>query len=226
MIKPVGLLLLSLTVSNLACATVGGNQYLEFLGYEPTEQKVYLLRHYEDGRGRLPQLYYYNLKSAKSNQLVRVNSLYQQPKTGKIDYMPADDHRFQQQVAMIKKRLVPLRKIAPSTVQVTYLSKQQRRVPAWYDKYNDSKSYSQKDKVTQYRYRYQLKNTTRLSNPLSNQQFVSLPQTSISYAEGLTVNQAFLLPTQQKIIASVKYLGDNFETGYSFEDSVILDRYD
>ena len=51
-----------LLFSALAClpiisfATVGGQQRIEVLGYDQKDQKVYLLRHYEDGRGRLPQL--------------------------------------------------------------------------------------------------------------------------------------------------------------------------
>lgn len=76
--------------SALAClpiisfATVGGQQRIEVLGYDQKDQKVYLLRHYEDGRGRLPQLYYYNFKSKQPNQLVQVNSLYINPKTKKL----------------------------------------------------------------------------------------------------------------------------------------------
>ena len=210
-------------------ATVGGDQWLEFLGYEPKEQKVYVFRHFEDGRGRLPQLYYYHLKSATPNKLVMVNSLYKNPKNGKIDYMPPDDSQFNQQIAKIKKRLQPLQKLSTSAVKLNALSQQQKMVTAWYDQYNDSKLASQKDKVIQYRYRYQLQSDARLaksgvSQKFSSQSFISQPQTAISYAKGLTVNQAFLLPKQQKILASIKYLGDNFETGYAFEDTVMLEK--
>lgn len=69
-------LLLALGIPVSAFATVGGPQNIEVLGYEVKDQKLYLLRHYLDGRGRLPQLYYYNFKSKTPNQLIQVNSLY------------------------------------------------------------------------------------------------------------------------------------------------------
>ena len=67
-------LLLALGIPVSAFATVGGPQNIEVLGYEVKDQKLYLLRHYLDGRGRLPQLYYYNFKSKTPNQLIQVNS--------------------------------------------------------------------------------------------------------------------------------------------------------
>src|SRR5690554_3318375 len=82
----ISLFLLGICLSPLSLATVGGPQNLEVLGYEAKDQKLYLLRHYLDGRGRLPQLYYYNFKSKMPNQLIQVNSLYINPKTKKIDY--------------------------------------------------------------------------------------------------------------------------------------------
>ena len=63
-------------------ATVGGPQNIEILGYDHQDQKVYLLKHYEDGRGRLPQLYYYQFKNNQHpEKLIQVNSLYINPKT-------------------------------------------------------------------------------------------------------------------------------------------------
>ena len=67
-------------------ATVGGPQNIEILGYDHQDQKVYLLKHYEDGRGRLPQLYYYQFKNNQHpEKLIQVNSLYINPKTQKIE---------------------------------------------------------------------------------------------------------------------------------------------
>ena len=51
----ISLFLLGICLSPLSLATVGGPQNLEVLGYEAKDQKLYLLRHYLDGRGRLPQ---------------------------------------------------------------------------------------------------------------------------------------------------------------------------
>ena len=77
-------LLLALGIPVSAFATVGGPQNIEVLGYEVKDQKLYLLRHYLDDRGRLPQLYYYNFKSKTPNQLIQVNSLYINPKPSRL----------------------------------------------------------------------------------------------------------------------------------------------
>ncbi len=62
-----------LTLSAHSYATVGGGQKIEVLGYQQKEKKLYVLRHYEDGRGRLPQLYYYLLNSNRLINLSRLN---------------------------------------------------------------------------------------------------------------------------------------------------------
>ncbi|VCW45775.1 hypothetical protein BANRA_03739 [Acinetobacter baumannii] len=69
-----------LTLSAHTYATVGGGQKIEVLGYQQKEKKLYVLRHYEDGRGRLPQLYYYLLNSKSPDKLIEVKSLYINPK--------------------------------------------------------------------------------------------------------------------------------------------------
>lgn len=71
----------SLWLPSFAFATVGGPQSIEVLGLDQADQKIYLLRHYLDGRGRLPQLYYYQLNRKQSPaKLIEVKSLYINPK--------------------------------------------------------------------------------------------------------------------------------------------------
>lgn len=113
-------LLLALGIPVSAFATVGGPQNIEVLGYEVKDQKLYLLRHYLDGRGRLPQLYYYNFKSKTPNQLIQVNSLYINPKTKQIDY-DQDSRKFNQEIAKIKKRLIPLVPLRKQAIQLKLL---------------------------------------------------------------------------------------------------------
>src|SRR5690554_549814 len=120
------LLLLPLSLPGLAFATVGGPQNIEVLGYEVKEQKLYIMRHYLDGRGRLPQLYYYNFKSQKPNQLVQVNSLYINPKTKKIDY-DQQPTRFNAELAKIKNRLNPLTKLRTQQAQIKVLHRSEER---------------------------------------------------------------------------------------------------
>jgi hypothetical protein len=95
-----------LTMSLHCNATVGGGQNIEILGYEAKEQKLYLLRHYEDERGRLPQLYYYQLNDKKPDKLIEVPSLYINPKTHQIDY-DQDGVQFEKDLAKIKKKINP-----------------------------------------------------------------------------------------------------------------------
>ncbi|WP_291354606.1 aminotransferase [Acinetobacter sp. UBA3106] len=198
--------ILSLGLILLPCtsfATVGGPQKIEVLGYESKEQKVYLLRHYQDGRGRLPQLYYYQFKNNKQpEKLIQVNSLYINPKTKKIDY-DQDSRLFDKEVAKIKKRLIPLMAIPKQSVKIQVLKKTSSKEKSWYD----SKEY-----IPKYTYQYQLSNKTLKSQI----------HQAIDYRNGLNISQAYKIPQQQKILAVVKYLGIPFETGYTIEDPVLL----
>lgn len=183
-------------------ATVGGPQTIEVLGYEAKEQKVYLLKHYEDGRGRLPQLYYYQFKNnAKPNKLIQVNSLYIHPKTKKIDY-DQEDTRFNQELAKITKRLQPLTATS-SQYRIVINKKTIQHVPVWYDP---------KQKQPEFHYTYHVK----------NQNFKSLQQQATAYQQQLTISQQFLVPQQNKVLVTVKYLGIPFETGYTIEDPILL----
>jgi len=200
----ISLFLLGLCLSPLSLATVGGPQNLEVLGYEAKDQKLYLLRHYLDGRGRLPQLYYYNFKSKMPNQLIQVNSLYINPKTKKIDY-DQNSKKFDQEIAKIKKRLVPLNPIQKSKPQLKVLKTTKGSAPAWHDP---------QEKVPKWTYQYQVKSGSQKS-PV---------QQAVSYQQGLKISQAYKVPRHNKTLVVVKYLGIPFETGYSIEDPALLSR--
>lgn len=185
-------------------ATVGGPESIEVLGYEAKEQKVYVLRHYEDGRGRLPQLYYYQFKNNKNpSQIIQVNSLYINPKTKKIDY-DQDDTQFNQALNKIKKRLQPLQ-LSNMQNRIVYSQKNIKQVATWYD-----------PKQTQAQIHYTF--------TVSNAKFQSRPQKAIAYDTSLKVVQQFLIPKQNTMLVTVEYLGIPFETGYNIEDPVLLQR--
>ncbi len=101
------LLFSTLFFSSHSFATVGGPQNIEVLGLDQADQKIYVMRHYLDGRGRLPQLYYYQLNSKTPSKLIEVKSLYINPKTQKIDY-DQDSQKFDHDIAKIKNRLKAL----------------------------------------------------------------------------------------------------------------------
>lgn len=185
-------------------ATVGGPQHIEVLGLDQKDQKIYLMRHFEDGRGRLPQLYYYQLNSSKPAALIQVKSLYINPKTKKIDY-DQDSTQFDQEIAKIKKRLAPLTPIHHSNANIQILTTKNGTAKAWYDP---------QENIDKWTYQYQVK-----SRPLK-----SPVQTAESYKQGLKISKAYKVPQHQNILVTVKYLGIPFETGYSIEDPVLLSK--
>jgi len=185
-------------------ATVGGPQHIEVLGLDQKDQKIYLMRHFEDGRGRLPQLYYYQLNSSKPAALIQVKSLYINPKTKKIDY-DQDSAQFDQEIAKIKKRLAPLTSIHHSNANIQILTTKNSTAKAWYDP---------QESIDKWTYQYQVK-----SRPLK-----SPVQTAESYKQGLKISKAYKVPQHQNILVTVKYLGIPFETGYSIEDPVLLSK--
>lgn len=194
-----GLILLPCT----SFATVGGPHNVEFLGYDAKDQKVYLLKHYQDGRGRLPQLYYYQFKNNQQpEKLIQVNSLYINPKTKKIDY-DQDSTGFDQDILKIKKRLTPLIPVNKTLtkIQIVKKTRVQKSANSGFD-----------DLITEYQYRYKV-TTPQLS---------SLQQKAVAYKPNLNVSQAFKIPQHNTMVVAVKYLGIPFETGYTIEDPVLL----
>ncbi|NHB65800.1 MULTISPECIES: aminotransferase [Acinetobacter] len=197
-------ILLALGIPVSAFATVGGPQNIEVLGYEVKDQKLYLLRHYLDGRGRLPQLYYYNFKSKTPNQLIQVNSLYINPQTKQIDY-DQNSRKFDQEIAKIKKRLIPLVPLKKQAIQLKLLKTSKGTAPAWHDP---------KQKVPKWTYQYRVQSG----------QYKSPVQQAVSYKADLRLNQTYKVPKQNKILVTVKYLGLPFENGYHIEDPALLSR--
>src|SRR5690606_10109752 len=199
--------IISVLLVGLPCAafaTVGGPQNIEVLGYEVKDQKLYLMRHYLDGRGRLPQLYYYNFKSKQPNQLVMVNSLYINPKTKRIDY-DQSSQTFDQEIAKIKKRLIPVIPVKKQNIRLELLKTSKGYASAWYDP---------QEKVPKWTYQYQVKSGSQKS----------LTHQAVSYQQGLKISQAYKVPKQNKTLVTIKYLGIPFETGYTIEDPVLLSR--
>lgn len=196
-----------------ALATVGGDEVISFLGYDTKEKKVYVLRDYQDGRGNLPQLYYYNLASKMPNKLIKVNSLYINPKTKKVDHGPDAYHQVNVKLDQIKKRLVPLTPIDHSFVKLNVLGIKTKIVTAWYQQYVDGEE-KKKAKIPQYHYRY----TLTAASP----KMKSATLNAVSYKKDLTVYQAYAIPNQNYKAVVVRYFGIDFETGYYISDPVLL----
>ncbi len=191
-----------LALSAHSYATVGGGQKIEVLGYQQKEKKLYVLRHYEDGRGRLPQLYYYLLNSKSPDKLIEVKSLYINPKTHKIDY-DQDSRAFDKAVNKIKKNLTPLVVSNSKTVKIQTLKTHQNQVSSWFDP---------SGKITQYKTEYVVK-----SPSLQSKNHVA-----VHYTKAIKISQNYSVPKHNKRLVVVKYLGVPEETGYDIEDPVLL----
>jgi hypothetical protein len=124
------------------------------------------------------------------------------PKTQKIDY-DQDSRLFNQEIVKIKNRLQPLVTISKSTIKVKVLNKTTSKEKSWYDP---------NEFIPKYKYTYQL----------TSKNLKSQIHQAIDYRQRLSISQAYKIPNQQKMIATVKYLGLPFETGYTIEDPVLL----
>lgn len=198
-----GSVLLTVPVS---FATVGGKSYIELLGYEAKDQKLYLLKHNEDASGRLPQLYYFDFKSAQPEQLIEVKSIYPRTKTGEIDYFSdGTDVPFERELIKITRRLKKLYPINPNIFKINVEKEETLQVPAWADP---------EKTMPEYRYDY----------TVQNRAYHSQVQQAVSYAPNLEVTQAFRIPKQDRIVVTVEYLGFPDETMYTDEDTIILSK--
>jgi hypothetical protein len=185
-----------------AFATVGGPQTIEILGFDKNDQKIYLMRHFEDGRGRLPQLYYYQLNSKNPAQLITVKSLYIHPKTKRIDY-DQDNTQFNIEISKIKKCLVKLPPVSNTNARIQLITTMNGTAKSWYDP---------QQTIDKWTYQYRVKNST----------YKSMIQNAETYKEGLKISKTYRIPQQPYYLVTVKYLGIPFETGYSVEDPVLL----
>lgn len=190
----------------LSHATVGGKAYVELLGYEVRDQKLYLLKHSEDASGRLPQLYYFDFKSAQPDHLVTVESIYPKNSNGEIDHFSdGNDIAFERELKKIKRRLKKLYPINPNIFQIHIKKEETVQVPAWAEP---------EKTIPEYRYDY----------TVQNRAYQSQVQQAVSYAPNLEVKQAFRIPKQDRIVVTVEYLGFPDETMYTDEDAVILSK--
>lgn len=181
----------------VAVATVGGGQYLEVLGYDAPEQKLYILRHYQDGRGRLPQLYYAQLNSQHPEKWIEVQSLYIDPVTHEVNY-DQEPTRFNSKLAQIQKRLQNLPITHPPMLQTIKIHCQ------------NVTTFSSNFPI-QYQFKYQLKGE-KSSSPIYQ---------AISYTPQLNVVKNYALTPHQKTLTVVQYVGIPFETGYLIEDAIL-----
>lgn len=185
-------------------ATVGGPQHIEVLGLDRKAQKIYLMRHFEDGRGRLPQLYYYQLNSANPTKLIQVHSLYLNPKTKLIDY-DQESTQFDREIKKIQKRLLSLQPVHNRNAHIQILTTKKGTAEAWYDP---------QESIDKWSYQYRVK-SFRLKSTL---------QTANSYKQGLNISKVYKVPHSNNVLVTVKYLGIPFETGYSIEDPILLTK--
>jgi len=81
-----------------------GPHTLDPLGYDPAERKLYLLEHFDDESGDLPQLHVLHTHGAHAGRVVPLSSWY----SGDPAAVEAD---FETRLAALRERLVELRPI-------------------------------------------------------------------------------------------------------------------
>lgn len=186
-----------------AMATVGGNTVLQMIGYEPKEKKVFVFHDFEDGLGG-GKLYYFNLNAKNPTTLHEATSFYPNGEGGRAH---SDDEGFNQKMANLKKRLVPLQPVASpviNKISINITSRAHKKVP--YVLFDNRL-------VTQYHYQYQVKYGKYKSNTMK----------AVAYSPKMTVSQAFTIPQQNNVmVVAVKYLETLDEGGYTIEDPVLL----
>lgn len=205
-----GILICVMASSVSAFATVGGGQRIDILGYDKTEQKVFVLRHYDDGRGRLPQLYYYDLSSNNPEKLVEVRSLYINPNSKKYDQFQDIKGRFSNGLKQIKNRVVTLKPTYTQvTVQVESLHQQKKtNLQSWLGEIGQG---------TDYQFNYKLNaDEAKYSSPVHSATTYSVCLTSD--------NVIYKLPNQPYALTTVNYKGTLMEGGYDYQDVVLLQQ--
>ena len=184
-----------------ASATVGGDITLEVLGYEPIDQKVYVLHNHEDGWGG-SKLYYFDLKGKNPNKAHEAKSYYNKDSMG-IEY-DDEDKTAVKKLDNLKKHLTPLTPISTDGISVKILSTKTRQVESWGADGTDT-AYHHQYRVTSGKYR-------------------STTQKVVAFEPTLSISQAYKVPKHDKIVVGVKYLETRMESGYTKEDPVILNK--
>lgn len=192
--------LIMASVGLSAWATVGGDVTLTVLGYEPTDQNVYLLHEFWDGWGGY-KLYYFDLKGKNPHKLIEAKSYYHKDKQGGTD----DDPIFMAKLTHLQQRLNPLPPIAPkSAINIIINKHTTQNVPMPYDPERI---------ITQYHHQYHL----------SYGKYQSPPQQATTYHRpNLTITQAYQIPKHHKVLAVIEYLDEPMETGYTTEHPLLL----
>jgi hypothetical protein len=86
-------------VAPVAHATVGGDSWIEVLGYDEADAKIYLLETRHDAAADLPQLVYLALGSDEPTRMIRVRSWYEDEDAY---------NQFPGRLRELRQRLVPL----------------------------------------------------------------------------------------------------------------------
>ena len=182
-----------------AYATVGEDDALDILGFDPVDNKVFFTIMDESA---IDDVYY--IKLGSTNQPVLAKSLY--PEEKDLCNEPPCSTILNQRIEQLQKRLTPLSPTATEYLQWRTLTKKSQIIP-WY---NDPELPTPEHDIS---YRIIFDNGVQ---KLSGQSHL------VYYRDDLVIDQAFRIPNRPHMVAVVKYLGKPFEFGYKKYDVVIL----
>jgi hypothetical protein len=115
-----------------ASATVGGPQVATILGWNPSEERIYYIVHFVDESGRLPRIYFLDLKSSQPGEATPP-SLWPEKADRRTDYRSVDS-----KIETLRKRLVQLSAPVPDTLVVSITTRALQK--EWRDAQGDIRS--------------------------------------------------------------------------------------
>lgn len=180
--------------------TCAGSHSLDPLGYEPEEHRLYLLEHFEDESGDLPQLHFMHARGHHIGRLVPVRHWY----CGDAEEVEA---AFEGRLAELRSRLLPLRPIPAEELVLTTRVVKRRALRLHPDSAPIRK--------------YDLRLSVR---PLHSEAISSLGGRTVVTAylrPRARISEAFRVPGERLAVAIVSYVGIPFELGYE-KDAALL----
>ena len=70
-------LLILMSVPSNSFSTTGGPEVIKVIGYDGTDHRIYWLTYYQDGSGRLPQVFYIDFSNSRPSKAIAEESLYE-----------------------------------------------------------------------------------------------------------------------------------------------------
>ena len=187
------------------CATWGGPDSIEILGFDKQDAKIYYLLRSGDESGKLPQLYF--LRVEQDSLPIVVDSIYQgmnREDTASLQ----DEKELEKKLGLIKQRLIPLTPLRAQHISLdTEVEKQAElkisndyKVTSWtMDVIISADEWQGKVEITNFRIAY----VTDADPPV-------------------TLRGLYQIPSSNTVLGIIRYVGKPNESFYTTDECVLL----